>query len=498
MPKLETNKLTAPRPTTSVFSAQHIADVLALVCCAAVNDRASRLHPLLAVAGALSAPIALASLPVLLLGAANRTALCIVFAHLIAAALRWKALNMDEESAHPLDRPEAGLSGCVAAFTFVPEAVYRWAELRGAPWSVEVWHGTDGSSLHVGALPSPRHVRQLASVHANGAGPRVVVLNACRWWGGWTDAYSDLGIEQMRQPAASTDVLESVGALKRLLRSPAGGARSAAAAAAAAGSDAAAADVDAEPTPTPSTTRPVRVYLHCESGAYAACVAAAFVGSVDEGLVDGEAASARICSLTAGRLRTAPREAARLSKLVLRLSRAHRRAARVKAVGAVGAGGGSAPSGVVPGGCSKAAAAVADEDEDDDDEDESEVEVDAAASEQRERWQTYQQAVAEHGTPGFPKLGTHGILGARHNAGGWTEVSTAPKRMGPGAIAESYAAKAAAAQAQSLREAREAQALTDKQRKNKRKQEKAKEETARREAERQARLQETIRQRARG
>jgi len=121
--------------------------------------------------------------------------------------------------------------------------------------------------------------------------------------------------------------------------------------------------------------------------------------------------------------------------------------------------------------------------------------VEAAASEQRERWQTYQQAVAEHGTPG---LGTHGMLGARHNAGGWTEVSTAPKRMGPGAIAESYAAKAAAAQAQSLREAREAQALTDKQRKNKRKQEKAKEETARREAERQARLQETIRQRARG
>ena len=228
MPK-PTNKLPATRPTTSVFSAQHIADVLALVCCAAVNDRASRLHPLLAVAGALSAPIALASLPVLLLGAANRTALCIVFAHLIAAALRWKALNIDEESAHPLDRPEAGLSGCVAAFTFVPEAVYRWAELRGAPWSVEVWHGTDGSSLHVGALPSPRHVRQLASAHANGAGPRVVVLNACRWWGGWTDAYSELGIEQMRLPAASTDVLESVGALQRLLRSPAGGARSAAA-----------------------------------------------------------------------------------------------------------------------------------------------------------------------------------------------------------------------------------------------------------------------------
>ncbi|KOO29359.1 hypothetical protein Ctob_001987 [Chrysochromulina tobinii] len=426
MPK-PTNKLTAPRPTTSVFSAQHIADVLALVCCAAVNDRASRLHPLLAVAGALSAPIALASLPVLLLGAASRTALCIVFAHLIAAALRWKALNMDEESAHPLDRPEAGLSGYVAAFTFVPEAVYRWAELRGAPWSVEVWHGTDGSSLHVGALPSPRHVRQLASAHANGAGPRVVVLNACR-----------------------------------------------------------------------CTTRPVRVYLHCESGAYAACVAAAFVASVDESLVDGEAASARICSLTAGRLRAAPREAARLSKLVLSLSRSKRRDERTKAVGAVGAVEGSAPSGVVPGGGSEAAAAVADEDEDDED-DESEVEVEAAASEQRERWQTYQQAVAEHGTPGFPKgLGTHGMLGARHNAGGWTEVSTAPKRMGPGAIAESYAAKAAAAQAQSLREAREAQALTDKQRKNKRKQEKAKEETARREAERQARLQETIRQRARG
>jgi hypothetical protein len=286
MPK-PTNKLTGmPRPTTSVFSAQHIADVLALVCCAAVNDRASRLHPLLAVAGALSAPIALASLPVLLLGAASRTALCIVFAHLIAAALRWKALNMDEESAHPLDRPEAGLSGYVAAFTFVPEAVYRWAELRGAPWSVEVWHGTDGSSLHVGALPSPRHVRQLASAvasaHAYGAGPRVVVLNACRWWGGWTDAYSDLGIEQMRQPAASTDVLESVGALKRLLRSPAGGARSAGAGAA--GADATAADVDAEPTPPPSTTRPVRVYLHCESGAYAACVAEKFTCESDQRL----------------------------------------------------------------------------------------------------------------------------------------------------------------------------------------------------------------------
>ena len=497
MPK-PTNKLTGmPRPTTSVFSAQHIADVLALVCCAAVNDRASRLHPLLAVAGALSAPIALASLPVLLLGAASRTALCIVFAHLIAAALRWKALNMDEESAHPLDRPEAGLSGYVAAFTFVPEAVYRWAELRGAPWSVEVWHGTDGSSLHVGALPSPRHVRQLASAHANGAGPRVVVLNACRWWGGWTDAYSDLGIEQMRQPAASTDVLETVGALKRLLRSPAGGAPRTGRVVLGAGADATAADVDAEPTPTPSTTRPVRVYLHCESGAYAACVAAAFVASVDESLVDGEAASARICSLTAGRLRAAPREAARLSKLVLSLSRSKRRDERAKAVGAVGAVEGSAPSGVVPGGGSDDAAAVADED-DEDDEDESEVEVEAAASEQRERWQTYQQAVAAHGTPGFPKLGTHGMLGARHNAGGWTEVSTAPKRMGPGAIAESYAAKAAAAQAQSLREAREAQALTDKQRKNKRKQEKAKEETARREAERQARLQETIRQRARG
>jgi hypothetical protein len=318
------------------------------------------------------------------------------------------------------------------------------------------------------------------------------LLNACRWWGGWTGAYSDLGIEQMRQPAASTDVLETVGALKRLLRSPAGGTRSAGA-----GADATAADVDAEPTPTPSTTRPVRVYLHCESGAYAACVAAAFVASVDESLVDGEAASARICSLTAGRLRAAPREAARLSQLVLSLSRSKRRDERAKAVGAVGAVGaveGSAPSGVVPGGGSEAAAAVADEDEDDED-DESEVEVEAAASEQRERWQTYQQAVAEHGTPG---LGTHGMLGARHNAGGWTEVSTAPKRMGPGAIAESYAAKAAAAQAQSLREAREAQALTDKQRKNKRKQEKAKEETARREAERQARLQETIRQRARG
>jgi hypothetical protein len=182
---------------------------------------------------------------------------------------------------------------------------------------------------------------------------------------------------------------------------------------------------------------------------------------------------------------------------VLSLSRSKRRDERAKAVGAVGAVEGSAPSGVVPGGGSEAAAAVADED-DEDDEDEDEPEVEAAASEQRERWQTYQQAVAEHGTPGFPKLGTHGMLGARHNAGGWTEVSTAPKRMGPGAIAESYAAKAAAAQAQSLREAREAQALTDKQRKNKRKQEKAKEETARREAERQARLQETIRQRARG
>ena len=484
MPK-PTNKLPATRPTTSVFSAQHIADVLALVCCAAVNDRASRLHPLLAVAGALSAPIALASLPVLLLGAANRTALCIVFAHLIAAALRWKALNIDEESAHPLDRPEAGLSGCVAAFTFVPEAVYRWAELRGAPWSVEVWHGTDGSSLHVGALPSPRHVRQLASAHANGAGPRVVVLNACRWWGGWTDAYSELGIEQMRQPAASTDVLESVGALKRLLRSPAGGARSAAAAAADA-------DADAEPTSTPSTTRSVRVYLHCESGAYATCVAAAFVGAVDESLVDGEAASAQICSLTAGRLRTAPREAARLSKLVLSLTRTKRRDERAKVVGA---GGGSAPSGVVPGGSEVAAAVAADDEED---EEESEEEEEAAARDQRERWQTYQQAVATHGTPGFTKLGTHGMPGTGHNASGWTEVSTAPKRMGPGAIADSYAAKAAAAQAQALREAKEAQALTDKQRKNKRKQEKAKEETARREAERQARLQETIRQRARG
>ena len=297
--KRATAPATLERGGLSAISAQDVADVLALACCAATaNDR---LPACFAVIGALTAPLAVAFVPLLLMGAASSAALAVVSAHLLAALLRCTA-SFDR----PLDRADSSrLHQLAGAFVFVPEAVYGWAMRRGEAWSIELWRGADGSSLHAGALPSPKNVRSMAAAKARGT-TSIVVVNTCRWWAGWQEAYSSLGVEHVYLPAASVDILETVATLRRRQQpdraaaSGGGGRGEAGGGGGGDGGGGGGGGVGGE-------TGRLQVHVHCESGAYSLCVAAAFLCLSDDSL-DAGTAAARVCSAARGRLSASERE----------------------------------------------------------------------------------------------------------------------------------------------------------------------------------------------
>lgn len=444
-------------------SAQGVADLLWALACAASTDARTRRHSLLAVAGGLSAPVALLAMPFLLLGSASTLSTLCALAHLGAALVRFFELR---DETRPLDRGEPSAA---SSFHFLGEQLYRAASLpAGEQAEVEVAASADGSAawwLSVSGVPTPARIRALSLLRAEGVD--VVVINVCSWWTGHAALLGELGIEHVRLARGRADVTEMVHAVRKRL------------------------------TPTAAhqkegQRRPVRVLVHCETGALAAVVAAGFVHvhRATAAAAGAEVADAvtHVQRAVGGRLPFMRAEATRLVTLLaglLGFAPGPGRARHAKQ-SAAGGGGGRAPDDTPPsaaaaapaGGGSAARGVPLSSSESDDDE------ADEQAARQ-ERWATYQEAVRKHGLPSTNHRPTAASAAA---SGGWTAV-TAPVRR---PAAASYAAVAAPPPAPS-----EGQ-LTDKQRKNRRKQEKAKEETARREAERRERLQETIRQRARG
>ena len=293
------------------------------------------------------------------------------------------------------------------------------------------------------------------------ATPTRTTINLCGFWAGYTELYASLGLQQLRHPSGSSDVLEIVRTLKKALQPSGGGGDG--------GGDGGAA-----------TTAPPQVLLHCESGAFAAAVASAFLSDIEK--VDEQAAASRVVDRIGGRLPCDKSECIRLGRLVCELS------------GGGGGRGGSKKGKQQQQQASKPVIAAGGGD---DSEDDSEAEEAARAEAERaERWANYQRAVAQHGLP--QANSKKPVVGWPGEGDGWTEVSHtqqsyAAKRP---VQASSYAAAAKQAQAKADAEAREAERMSEKQRKNRRKAEKAKEESARREAEQKARLAETIRQRA--
>ena len=442
---------TQPRGLT----AQGVADALSLFACAACTDAASSQFAVAAVFGGVTLPLVLLGLPSLVLSIAGTLTIVVVCAHFAAVAIRVFSLR-DETRA--LDQPDAPHIALASAFVFVPEAVYRTITMRGSP-TVDVW-SSPKASLFIGGVPSLDHLRALArTAHSQ----PVVIINCCAWWAGFRDLYASLGLEQSRFPSGRSDVLAIVTALKKACgpsatRDAAGGSEGGGGEANAGGA-------------------PVRVLLHCETGAFAAAVATAFVCALDPASDPARAAS-QVEAAVGGRLPCVPKEGQRMAKLVCALSGGGKKAK---------GGGGGGVATPAPAAATQPRAGVND-DEDDDDDDEDDAAAEEAA--RAERWANYQKAVAAHGLPS---------TGAKPAVGdGWTAVSHTQPARRPAAATSSYAATARMAEAKEQAARAEDERMNEKQRKNRRKAEKAKEASAQREAERLERLQETIRQRTAG
>ena len=441
-----------PKPAKAGLTAQAVADVLSLLACAACTDAKSRRPALLAIAGGVTAPLLLLALPSLFLGYAGMLTLVIATTHAAAVVVRMLALN---DASRHIDRAESPHAAAAAAFLFWPEAVCRSIARRGeATEAVEVWRGVEGRggacSLSVCGVPPLAMLRSLAfGAHSE----PVIIVNLCGWWAGYTEVYASLGLQQIRFPAGSADVLEVVATLRKIcLEGGGGGGES-------------------------SSGASVRVVLHCETGALACAVAAAFVSALDRP-TEPSAAAEHVSRTVAGRLPCGVGECTRLAGLVRELSHGKGGGKKGRAAAAT-ATATDKPSSAAP------PPANGDDEDDDDSDDEA-----AAEAERAERWANYQRAVAQHGLP------SAGAATKPADGGGWSEVSYAPTvRQRPAA---SYASTAREAEARAVQAQREADGLSEKQRKNRRKAEKAKEESARREAEQKERLQATIRERARG
>jgi hypothetical protein len=455
-----------PHSMIHMISPQTLADALTLLCVSVCTD--TWYHGALAVTGGLTALPSVYFLPTFLSGTASKFASLCIVAWISALGVRCMSLSDKERK---LDRTEPLLYATAAAFVFVPEALIRTAALMRrsttAPF-VEVWHSGE-ASLCIGGVPSLPLVRRLCKEHSATPPTAATIVNLCSWWRGFYELYESLALTQVRRPAGQADVLELVRTLERSLLLP----------------------------PSPPTPGPRVVYLHCETGAFAAAVASAFVATVSA--MDAAAATECVSQSVAGRLPCSGTECYRLAKLVLDLQRGGSKPTRSGKGIKKGHGSGNTNRGAPPPPAAAGAATPRplEHPSDDDDDDDDEKEAAAAEAERVERWATYQRAVATHGLPGSSDP-------AAAAAGGpWTQVSAAVRRPATGSSASgvpSYAGAFASVypSAPTPRAAETESGLTEKQRKNRRKAEKAKEESARREAERQARLQATIRSRAAG
>jgi uncharacterized membrane protein YgcG len=489
---------------------QRAADALALAALCGIGDAApSRSAPWLALVGATTfflLPLAIASL---LLGTAGKFFTALVAVDLASLLTRAAALH---DRSQPLDRPNTTSFGCLAqALLFFPETLYRsmgqgphaagliaskgskgggskgggsksgGKSQNSPPIAVECWSGgSNASSLCISGVPPLSVLRRCA--YDQSQGTQTVVVNLCSWWSGHAGMCAELGIEYARFPAGRADTLDVVAFLKRklLLHPGSGGGGGGGGGSSGGGGGGGEATDDG--------SHAVRVLMHCETGAFAAAVATAFLTAVEEDL-DGPVAAVRVSQEVAGQLPCHPAEGERLARLVVELtSHGKKSGGKVKAEGKGAAGKTNANAQPEPAarGKQQQQAQGGGDSSDDSEEEEAAEEEARLQAERATRLANYQQAVNAYGLPG-----TRPASAAAGGGGGWTQVVSAPAKPSRTAYGMDYATTARAA----LPPASAADGLTDKQRKNRRKQEKAKEETARREAEMVQRRAETIRQR---
>ena len=447
-PKAST-KPTAQRP--SGLTAQRCADALSLLACAACCDAPTNTSARLAVIGGFAFPLSMLALPLLSMGFGGRLAMVVVTCVLASFVVRIIVLY---DMTRKLDQSLQPSAAAASAFLFVPETIYRAISSHTIEPAVELWSSASGT-LSICGVPPLEKIRSLTrDAHAQ----PILIVNLCAWWVGWRDMYDQLGIEQMRYPCGSSDVVAIVAALKKALNSRGG-------------------EGEAEG----GSARPLRVILHCESGAFAAAVATAFLCAIDLA-AEPSSKAVEVASAVGARLPCHVSEGERLARLVCELTGG--KGSRGKK-GKVAAAAATTPTSAT------AARPLSSSDEDEEDGPEA-----MAAAERQARAAHFQSMVAKHGLPQPGKARP----AAAEIGSGWSEVKPGGTRPMPSktAAGASYAATARIAQEKANAEMAEAERLEEKQRKNRRKAAKAKEESARREADQKARLAETIRSRAQG
>ena len=432
-----TREAGARDPRAKRLTAQGVADGLTLLACSCATTEWTL--SLLACAGGLAFCAAIVAVPLVLCGALYPTTAvgACFFSSLVSCLARFRALTQ------PAPDKGGQLTRAVDALSFVPEAWARWLLLEAN--SSLCWEGGEAGApraLFVGSVPSPAAIRALVK-DQRAKGVEVLVLNVCEWWCGWGAACDELGLSHKHLPSARVYSLDVVEELKRRLLAPCDKSRT--------------------------------VLLHCESGARACAIAAAFLAVA--GPLDAAAATAAVVGATKGRASCVDEQCVRCAELALTALGVRKKGKA--ATRPVSSARPAAPSTAPAAPAHVSGGEVEEEEEDDDDEEEAE----RVRAEQAARRATYMQAVARHG---LPKPGAAPPV-VTASGGGWATVGAAkPKAPGGGV---SYAQQVANAGNASLLPASvqakvghgaaaggaaAGDGLTKKQRENRRKAEKAK------------------------
>lgn len=271
---------------------QSLADGLALACLAPSGGCAA--HQSLAAAGVL-ASFSLLLLPPVALTLLHSSLPLLALISLATAAFARQLLATERQ-------PSSGAFEALCSFLLFPETILRWLLLD--PCYMELSLSSDegtgdskgkgGLQLFVGSLPSPATLRMLSLLSRSS---ELEIVNTCSSWRGYAQQCTQLGIKQTLMPRSSVDPSEAVRLLLRKHREAG----------------------------APPHRRALAVFLHCETGAHAAAIAAAFLCRLGE---EPRAAAARVSEAARSKLACEEGRCRRLAALELELARGPSHAAR--------------------------------------------------------------------------------------------------------------------------------------------------------------------------